>query len=69
MSITRDVVLSSFHVAECFIRANAVIIYREHALLMIRRHVMRRMSSAEIVDAKKRLVSFAFLESCRNEVA
>ena len=40
-----------------------------HALLMIRRHVMRRMSSAETVDAKKRLVSFAFLESCRNEVA
>ena len=69
VSTTRDVVLSSFHVAECFIRANAVTIYRGHALLLIRRHVMRRMSSAEIVDAKKRLVSFAFLESCRNEVA
>ena len=68
VSTTRDVVLLSFHVAECFIRANAVTIYRGHALLMIRRHVMRRMSSAEIVDAKKRLVSFAFLESCRNEV-
>ena len=68
VSITRDVVLSSFHVAKCFIRANAVTI-RRNALIMIRRHVMRRMSSAEIVNAKKRLVSFAFLESCRNEVA
>ena len=32
VSITRDVVLSSFHVAECFMRANAVTIYWGHAM-------------------------------------
>ena len=61
--------MSSFHVAECFIRATAVTIYRGHALLMIKRHIMRRMSSAEIADEKKRLVSFAYLESFRTEEA
>ena len=59
--------MSSFYVAECFIRATAVTTYRGRALLMIERHIMRRMSSAEIVDGKKRLVSFTYLESFTEE--